>query len=419
MPKARLPKFPEDFEPEGPPARDRLKRLETFAVDVIYGRRNDFPARVLGGFLNMLSVVFETVVKSRVWLYKNRILRNNHLGCLVIVVGNLTVGGTGKTPVVERLARTLHARGRKVAILSRGYKSKKEPLYRKAWRALIHKEAEPPKIVSDGTKVHLSSLEAGDEPFMLAHNLPGVVVLVDKDRVKAGMFAVKHFGADTLILDDGFQYFKLKDHIQLLLVDKTNPFGNGRLLPRGILREPVEHLRRASYIFLTKSNGERDEQLEEQIQSLRPGTELIECTHKPRYLQALEGGEQKPLSYLKGQKVACLSAIATPESFESFVEELGAEIVLRERFLDHHRFSEEELLGVYQAARMAGADMLVTTEKDAVRFEPGLKISMPTYYLRVEIEILSGVADFEEAVNRICFAKGHNKITRRPFRPNS
>jgi len=386
--------------------RASLRRMGTrfmhFAVDVVYDRAEGRAAFFFGAFLKGFSWLFTGIVKLRLFLYKNRILQDAHLGCMVIVVGNLTMGGTGKTPVVERLARALSARGRKVAILSRGYKSRKEPLLHKAWRWLVHQEPTPPKVVSDGAKVLLNSLDAGDEPYMLARNLPGVAVVVDKDRVKAGQYAVRHFGADTLILADGFQYFRLKDHMQILLVDKTNPFGNGSLIPRGILREPVSHLRRASYVFLTKSDGVPDPALEARIHAERPDVEIIECTHAPRYLREVFGEGTQPLAYLQGKRVACLSAIAAPESFENFVRKHGASIVARTRFIDHHRFDQEELSEVFEDAQTAGAEILVTTEKDAVRIEPGVKSPLPMYYVRVEIEILSGAADFEEAVSRIC-----------------
>lgn len=266
-----------------------LRQLELFTVDVIYGRRKDGPARFWGGLLRMLSLLFHGLVVARYKLYQHGVLKAQHLGCMVIVVGNLTVGGTGKTPVVEKLARSLHERGRKVAILSRGYKSRKERLLSKWWRMLTHTEPAPPRIVSDGKQVLLDSDIAGDEPYMLAKNLPGVLVITDKDRVKAGQYAIRKYGVDTLILDDGFQYFKLKDHLQILLIDKTNPFGNGLVLPRGLLREPVRHMRRASYVLLTKSDGKPNPDLAATIERYRPGTELIECTHQPKFLQAVNG----------------------------------------------------------------------------------------------------------------------------------
>jgi tetraacyldisaccharide 4'-kinase len=248
------------------------------------------------------------------------------------VVGNLTVGGTGKTPVVEKFARALAERGRKVAILSRGYKSKRPPFWRRAWNGLTHAEEPPPRVVSDGARVLLDSEEAGDEPFMLARNLPGVVVLVDKNRVKAGTYAIRRFGCDTLVLDDGFQYLPLKGRLNLLLVDTTNPFGNGHLLPRGILREPIKHLRRASYVFLTKSTGRRDPELDELIQKHNPGVDVIECAHRPQHLQRVGQAEQQPLDYLKYRRVGAFSGIATPESFEHFLRELGANLIYTKPF---------------------------------------------------------------------------------------
>jgi tetraacyldisaccharide 4'-kinase len=349
-------------------------------------------------------------VQTRLWLFRNRFpfFQDQPLGCLVVVVGNLTVGGTGKTPVVEKFARALRDRGRKVAILSRGYKSKAPPLWKKWWYALTHTSEPPPRIVSDGERVLLGSLEAGDEPYMLARNLPGVIVLVDKDRVKAGAYAIKKFGCDTLVLDDGFQYLPLKGRLNLLLVDKTNPFGNGHMLPRGILREPIKHLKRASYIFLTKSNGQRDPELERLIEEHNPGADVIECAHRPQYLQHFgiptdAPNAREPLSYLKGKRVFAFSGIATPESFEKFLRDLGAVVVGRERFLDHYRFESEDLRELFAMAQRERAECVVTTEKDAVRISENLTSPLPFFYLRLEIEILRGAADFDEAVGRICF----------------
>ncbi|HUR60022.1 MAG TPA: tetraacyldisaccharide 4'-kinase, partial [Opitutaceae bacterium] len=330
------------------------------------------------------------------------------LGCLVVVVGNLTVGGTGKTPVVEKFAKALRDRGRKVAILSRGYKSKAPPMWKKFWYTLTHTEEPPPRIVSDGQRVLLDSEEAGDEPYMLARNLPGVIVLVDKNRVKAGAFAIKKFGCDTLVLDDGFQYLPLKGRLNLLLVDKTNPFGNGEMLPRGILREPIKHLRRASYVFLTKSNGVRDPELERLIEEHNPGVDIIECAHRPQYLQRFAVASdapsaREPLTYLKGRRVFAFSGIATPESFEKFLRDLGALLVGRERYLDHYRYEPEDIAEVFKMAQTERADCVVTTEKDAVRISESAALSLPLYYLRLEIDILRGAADFDEAVGRICF----------------
>lgn len=384
-----------------------------FTADVIYDRRHGRGAELMATFLHALSFLFSGLVQLRWVLYEHRFLRNKPLGCLVVVVGNLTVGGTGKTPVVEKLARILHERGRKVAILSRGYKSKKEPLPRKLWRKLTHGEEAPPKVVSDGESVLLDSEIAGDEPYMLARNLPGVVVLCDKNRVKAGSYAIRKYGCDTLILDDGFQYLPLKGKLNLLLVDKTNPFGNQHMLPRGILREPIKHLSRASYIFLTKSDGVRDEALLELIREHNSRAEIIECAHKPQYLAALNGGERRPLSALEGARVAAFSGIASPESFEKMLRDFGAEIRYNQRFLDHHRFTRYEIERLYRKVGELELDMIVTTEKDAVRLFEDILSPVPVYYLRLEIDILSGEEDFEAATARICLPRNRQpSITR-------
>jgi len=425
--------------------------LELYTIDVILGRRADAGAAIYGAFLELLSYLFSGIAQLRLWLYRQRILHDQPLGCLVVVVGNLTVGGTGKTPVVEKFARALQARGRRVAILSRGYKSKAPPLWRRWWWSISHTAAPPPRIVSDGERVLLDSEEAGDEPYMLARNLPGVIVLVDKNRVKAGAYAIKRFGCDTLLLDDGFQYLPLKGQLNLLLVDKTNPFGNSHLLPRGILREPIKHLRRASYVFLTKSNGERDPELEATIERYNPGVDIIECTHQPQYLLRLgakrgasgrfhiggspvglpstagdsaKGKERsaqsesgpdgapaladqcQPLSFLKGRRVVAFCGIATPESFFKFLTDYGAELVARERFPDHYRYAEADFVELASVAQRTGAECLITTEKDAVRIPYERSWDCPVYYLRLEIDILRGAADFDEAVGRICFPGG-------------
>lgn len=394
--------------------RQKTNEFEQFGIDVIMGKREGFGALVFAAFLQACSYLFSGIVQARLWLYRKRIFHDTPLGCLVVVVGNLTVGGTGKTPVVEMFARALRDRGRKVAILSRGYKSKAPPLWKRWWHDFTHADPEPPRVVSDGARVLLDSERAGDEPFMLAQNLPGVVVLVDKDRVKAGAYAIKRFGCDTLVLDDGFQYLPLKGRLNLLLVDKTNPFGNGFLLPRGILREPIKHLKRASYVFLTKSNGVRDEELENLIRAHNPGAEIIECAHRPQYLQRVGGDERLPLAGLKGRRIGAFSGIATPESFERFLREGGAQLAHTSRFLDHYRFTHDDLVEVFEQADAVGAEFVVTTEKDAVRIAAGEKFPLPLYYLRLEIEILRGAADFHEAVGKICFPNGRAEPDRAP-----
>lgn len=369
----------------------RTKRsCEDCIKDVIYGKRFDAKARRLARFFYLLSFPFYGIVYAREKAYRKRFLRGHHLGCMVIVVGNLTVGGTGKTPIVEKLAKTLQQRGRKVAVLSRGYKSKKESFWKKWWHWLIHAEPCPPKIVSDGQSCLLPYEEAGDEPLLLAQNLPNVCVVVDRDRVKAGRFAIKNLNCDTLVLDDGFQYFQLKGTFYILLIDATHPFGNGAILPRGILREPLRHMRRAQFIFLTKSDQVPQKRLKALARFIRRYTQvpILPCVHSPKHLQAINAlkTEIQSLSFLKGRRVAALSAIAAPKSFEKFLEDGGAEIVYKEHFLDHHRYTKTELEEFFKKAIQFGAECAITTEKDAVRINDTLPFPLPFYFLRMEIE---------------------------------
>jgi tetraacyldisaccharide 4'-kinase len=373
-------------------------------LGVIEDRRRGKGATVLRGVLLVLSGVFTTIVQTRLWLYRRGIFRHHTLGCQVISIGNLTVGGTGKTPIVEVFARTLQKSGRKVAILSRGYKSEKPPLIDRLLHTIKKGESlQPPRVVSDGKRLLLDSLTGGDEPYMLASNLPDVSVIVDKNRVKAGRYAIRHLGCDTLILDDGFQYLSLKHRLDIVLVDRTNPFGNRRTLPRGILREPVRNIRRAGFIFITKSYGDGAVELRKQLREMNPTAEISECRHVARYLQDVYTGERKPLEFLKGMDVAAISGIAMPKGFEDELTRLGAAVKYHKRYADHHRYSQQEIIDLINKSIKRGGKIIVTTEKDAVRFPMIERRDLPIYFLRVEIEMLSGENEFQEWINRICF----------------
>jgi len=379
-----------------------LENLEQFAIDVILGRRHGARAASLRSLLFLLSLIYARLVQLRLFLYRKRILRERALGCLVISIGNLTVGGTGKTPIVEKFARALQAGGRRVAILSRGYKSVAKPSKR-TWLDRIRGRApDPPRIVSDGQSLLLDSLTAGDEPYMLANNLKDVIVLVDKDRVKSGLHAIREMKADTLLLDDGLQYLHLKHRLDIVLIDRQAPFGNEFLLPRGTLRESPRNLRRASYIFITKSTDQPNDELIARIRRYNRTAEIIECAHQPLYLQDVYTGEQLPLERLKDTYVGSFCGIAAPESFEEGLRKLGARIELAKRFADHHRYSEAELQGFINRCLRRDVDLIVTTEKDAVRFPRLTKPEVPILFLRVEILILSGHESWEHCVARIC-----------------
>ncbi|MGA3170287.1 MAG: tetraacyldisaccharide 4'-kinase [Chthoniobacteraceae bacterium] len=379
-----------------------IEQLEQFAIEVILEDRKGKRAAVLRAMLYALSYLYRGIVQLRLWLYRNRLMRERTLGCLVISIGNLTVGGTGKTPVVEKFARALQAGGRRVAILSRGYKSKKLPLLRRLWHALTNRAPYQPRIVSDGRSILLDSRMAGDEPYMLAVNLKDVIVLVDKNRVASGLYAIEEMGCDTLLLDDGMQFLRLKHRLEIVLVDRQAPFGNEHLLPRGTLREPPGNLRRASYIFVTKSTGIGNEELIKRIRKYNRTAEIIECAHQPQYLEHVLTGERLPLEWLRGRHVGALSAIAAPKSFEDGLKRLGAKVELTRQFADHHRFTEREVTGFLKRCGNRALDAVITTEKDYVRLPRIAAPEVPIYFLRVEIEILSGAESWQSCVDRIC-----------------
>jgi tetraacyldisaccharide 4'-kinase len=381
-----------------------IENVETFVLQVIFEQRRGKRAALVRATLFLLSKLFALAVKARRFLYNVRILRDSTLGVQVIAIGNLTVGGTGKTPVVEKFARELQEQGRTVAILSRGYRSKPPPLHKRILNKLLFREDRtPPRVVSDGKSLLLDSETAGDEPYMLASNLKDVVVLVDKDRVKSGRYAIEKFGCDTLLLDDGFQYWKLRGRRRdIVLIDCQQPFGNEHLLPRGTLREPPSHLARANTIFITKSNS-NTANLRTRITQLNPTAGIIECLHHPLYFEDIFTSERHGLDLINGRRVAALSGIAQPESFEQSLSQLGVELVYTKRFADHHRFTQQEVLNVINRSKKRQAQVIITTQKDVVRFPKIDRRDLPIYFMRVEIKIISGANDFHDCVRQICF----------------
>ncbi len=384
--------------------RDSLDRLEQFGTDVILERRFGKRALLLRWLLYALSWLFRGGVQLRLWLCRMRIRKGRQLGVMVVSVGNLTVGGTGKTPVVERLARELKDGGRNVAILSRGYKNRKLPVLRGLRRKFFGKFK--PRVVHDGKKLLLDSAWAGDEPYMLARSLGDVPVLVHKNRARAGSIAVSEFKADILILDDGMQYLDIEHRLDICLIDRQAPFGNEFLLPRGTLREPPPNLRRANLILITKAVRGESRALIQRIRQYNRTADIVECVHQPVRLQNLyDPADTRPLSDLRDKYLGVLSGIARPESFEGTLRDLGAKIEITTRFADHHRFRGKELEDFVARCARRDADFIVTTEKDAVRFPTRIgdaeKPEVPIYYLRVEIEIIAGQEHWDRLIRRL------------------
>ena len=227
-------------------------------------------------------------------------------------------------------------------------------------------------------------------------------MVVDKNRVKGGVFAVGQLESNTLLLDDGMQYLDLAHSIDIVLVDSTAPFGTEALLPRGTLREPPKNLRRASYILITKCNGNPNDTLISRIRKYNPTAQIIECAHGPIYLEDVFTRERQPLAFLQNKWVGAISAIAVPEAFEGSLEKLGARVEIRRRFSDHYRFSRKEVETFMQRCVERDMGLIVTTEKDAVRFPRPKSIDVPIYFLRIEVQILKGQDIWDELIQRIC-----------------
>jgi tetraacyldisaccharide 4'-kinase len=391
------------------PVKELVDEFERWASDVIFGRARGFRAFLTRWGLRALSGLYRGIIQLRKFLFLHDFKERHQLGTLTISVGNLTVGGTGKTPVVELLARSLRDRKRRVAILSRGYKSKALAQPQK-WTS-PHGHAvdadQLPKIVSTGRAILLDSKFAGDEPFMLANNLDGVAVMVDRDRVKSARFAIRELGVDTLILDDGMQYLRLARGLDLCLVDADSPFGTGAMLPAGTLREPRRNLDRSHYIILTKSDGSDHSDLIKMLRRYNPTAPIITTTHGPQYLENLSTFERMPLDYLKGKHVAALSGIAVPENFENALIKLGALVDVKRRFSDHHRFSSREIEKFTNRCLERDVEMIVTTEKDAVRYPRSVIDEVPVWFLRIEVEILAGQEHWDHMLDHVCQPAAH------------
>ena len=379
------------------------QEFEKWGADVIFGREKGFWANMARVVFRVVSWLFGGIVRCRLLLFRLGWKKRARLGVKVVSIGNLTMGGTGKTPVAEFLCKALIERGRKPVILSRGYKSKKLQ-ERQIWRGVEEEEVgDFPKVVSDGESLLLPVEYAGDEPFMLAkHLLPGVGVVVDRDRVEGGRFAVSELQADILLLDDGLQYLKLEHSIDVVLVDAQSPFGTDALIPRGTLREPPSNLARASYIFVTRCSEPLSTEQITRLQRYNKTAPIIQTQHVPQHLEKVFGpAERLQLSDLDGKYVAAMSGIAVPESFESLLVELGAEVLFHRTFGDHQVFPQKDVDAVFERALDRDVDFVVTTEKDAVRFPRPTESHVPLYFLRIEVEIIEGREEWEACLERL------------------
>lgn len=340
---------------------------------VISGRDNDSAlAKVLGGIAPFYGMAMEL----RWRLYQKNWLETRRLPCRVISVGNLTMGGTGKTPMAIYMAGLLKSMGIDPVIVCRGYKGKYE-------RSV--------GIVSDGLSIFLKPEEAGDEPYLMASKLSGVPVVVGKDRYASGMKAFNLFKPDVIILDDGFQYLGLFRDLNLLLVDATNPVGNGYIFPRGLLREPSGQMERADALVITRTEWKKfDPHLFNEKLRVH-GKPIFKCQHMPEVLSVLTSDHQWKIcrtESIRDKKCVAFSGIAKNEDFLKMLLKLGCRVEDFVAFADHHTFSAKDVEILLKKAKKSGVEFLITTEKDRVKLPNQMFSAISLYSLGVRISFI-------------------------------
>jgi len=332
--------------------------------------------------LKLASVVYGWIHQLRLWAYRTGCLKAKRLDCRVISVGNLTLGGTGKSPMVMKIVRLLKERGFHPAILSRGY------------GRMVKEQVQ---VVNDGQETLLDPRYAGDEAVMMGKILGDIPILIGPNRYLTGGHAIERFGVDTLVLDDGYQHVQLERDVNILLVDAENPLGNGNLLPAGVLRESAEQMNRADLIILTRARKDKN-----YSDLPLPVTESIPVLRAGYCLQSVIRLDNEEEQFTTGdaivdQPVAAFCGIADPDSFRDTVESSGARLVHFEVWPDHHPFTPDNLCKIVERAIDKGAKMIWVTEKDAVKLEPSVS-SLPIYKVAMQVDILDDQEQFERII---------------------
>jgi tetraacyldisaccharide 4'-kinase len=326
-------------------------------------------------FLSFLSKLYGFALSIRLFLYRAGIFKSRKLKTKVISVGNVTVGGTGKTPLVIYLAEKLKEKKKRVVILTRGYKRKNKNMVD------LNRE----------NKDKFSWEEVGDEPFLMSRRLEDIPIMVTKHRFVSGVYAIKKYDPDVLILDDGFQHLKLQRDLDLVVVDSTNPWGNGKLLPAGILREPLSSLKRVNIFILTKTDQASDlAETKNTLKQYKPQAPMVDSVYRISSVEDLSDQSTVDSDALENKKALAFSGIGNPQSFENSLRQLKISVVRHRIFNDHFAYRLKDLLSLIAEAKSLGADFLVTTEKDSVRIPMINRLEVPIYVLRIDLQITSG-----------------------------
>lgn len=370
-----------------------MRQVEQYFLDVIKEERHDFAAFILRKLLFVLSRLYSFVMKKRNRQFDTGVRHMYAAPVPVISIGNITTGGTGKTPMVRYVCEYLQTRKERPVVLSRGYKAR---------------DNRHSLIVSDGTSMLLDTATSGDEANLLARSLPQVPVIIGRSREESAKIAVAELEASVLVLDDAFQHRQIRRNLDIVLIDCTIPFGFGYVLPRGLLREPLEGLRRAQVIVFTKANqieAKKLAALEQQVKTLAPQAVQAVSVHQPGKAIPLEVWRAKknilPHQSMP-QRVFAMSGIGNPTSFAKTLTEAGFEMVKMAAYGDHHNFTESDLANAVSAAKDCGAEGIMITEKDAIKLFPlceNKKIDMPIWVIGISIEIIKGEEAFKRCLN--------------------
>jgi len=362
---------------------ERLRDRIALAI----GKTESAPVFSFETVLLILSFVYGGVMRLRARLYTAGILPSRSLPCRVISIGNITAGGTGKTPMTIMVARLIREMGYRVVVISRGYRGRLEATG---------------GIVSDGETIFLGPEDAGDEPSLMARVLKGIPVLVGRRRYETGMLAVKRFNPDVIVLDDAFQHMGLKRDLNLVLLDSRLPFGNGYLLPRGLLREPVSSLCRADVVAFTRSEPFA---LSDKPKGLPAQKTMVRTLHKPLIRKiALRAGpfltHVTDMSELHGKRALAFAGLADNEQFFASLEQAGCVLEKTISFPDHYRYGEKELERLVETAEENGVNLLITTFKDYIKIQNwGAPINLAV--IDVTIQLVGNEDTFRNLISEI------------------
>ncbi len=366
---------------------DKPFSIKQYYLSVINGQRKGALSSSLKSAFFLISLLYKSSLSARLFCYNAGFIKKTKLPAPVICVGNITMGGSGKTPLVQYIAGHLKSRGKKAAILSRGYGAKK------------------PGFNAGESK---NSEKDNDESLMLKENLSDTPNILNSDRVIGGKIAINEHKAECLIMDDGFQHMRLERTLDIVVINSLNPFGYGYVAPRGFLREPLNNLQRAGAFVIAHCNlcdESRLRTIRERLARLNGTAPIFETEHALVKLEDISNSAALPMDWLQNKKVYAFCAIGEPESFGLGLKGLKADLLELETFVDHHFFSRDELLAVIKKAKELGADAIIATQKDKVKIIQVLtpyelkSCETPFIILKVAMKLVKDEERFKELID--------------------